>query len=59
MKSKCHKSCLIVKEGMEELVMEIFKDTGVKITSEGKKHLGAVIGSPEFKDIYMKNLVDK
>ena len=32
---------------------------GITITTEGQKHLGAVIGSPEFKGIFTKNLVDK
>ena len=60
----CHtfcaiKSCLIVKEEMKDLATDIFKDTGITITTEGQKHLGAVIGSPEFKRIFTKNLVDK
>ena len=51
------KSCLIVKEEMKDLATDIFKNTGITITTEG--HLGAVIGSPEFKRIFTKNLVDK
>ena len=39
--------------------MDIFKDTGITITAEGQKHLGAVIGSPEFKSTFAKKLVDK
>ena len=42
------KSCLIAQEEMKDLTMEIFKDTGIMITTEGKKHLGAVIGSLRF-----------
>ena len=53
------KSCLIVKEGVKDLAMDIFKDTGITITAESQKHLGAVIGSPEFKSTFVKNLVDK
>ena len=45
---------MIVKEEMEDLAMEIFKDTGIMIKTEGKKHLGAVIVSPEFKSTYTK-----
>ena len=48
------KSCLIIKIGMKDLAMEIFKGN-----NKGKTYLGAVIGSPEFKSAYMKNLVDK
>ena len=44
---------------MKDLAMDIFKDTGITITTEGQKHLGAVIGSPEFKRTFTKNLVDK
>ena len=29
------------------------------ITTKGQKHLGAVIGSPEFKRIFTKNLAGK
>ena len=53
------KSCLIVKEGMKDPAMDIFKDTGITITPEGQKHLIAVIGSPEFNRTFTKNLVDK
>ena len=38
------KPCWIVKEEMKDLAMDIFKDTGIMITTEGQKHLGAVIG---------------
>ena len=31
----------------------------VKVTSEGKQHLGAAIGSPAFKVSYTKSLVDE
>ena len=53
------KSCLIVKDEMKDLATDIFKNTGIMITTEGQKHLGAVIGSPEFKRIFTKNLIDK
>ena len=53
------KSCLIVKEGVKDIAMDIFKDTGITITTEDQKHLGAVIGSPEFKSTFANNLVDK
>ena len=48
-------SCLIVKEEIKDLATDIFKDTGITITTEGQKHLGAVIGSPEFERIFTKN----
>ena len=40
---------------MKDLDMDISKDTGITITTEGQKHLG----SPEFKKIFTKNLVHK
>ena len=58
-KPNATKSCLIVKEEMKDLAKDIFKDTGITISTEDQKHLGAVIGSPEFKRIFTKNLVDK
>ena len=52
------KSWLIVKDpGKMEEAKEVFGDT-VKITQDGKRHLGAVIGSHEYKDLYCQNMVD-
>ena len=34
-----------LKQEKEEIVMEKLKDTDINITQEGKKHLGAVVGS--------------
>ena len=53
------KSCLTVKEEMKGLAMDIFEDTGIMIMTEGQKHLGAGIGSPEFMITFTKNLVDQ
>ena len=52
------KSWLIVKNAdrMEE-ASKIFGTT-VKITKDGKRHLGAVIGSPQYKDEYCEKMVD-
>ena len=49
---KAAKTWLIVKEDKLE-AKHIFKDTGVKITSDGMRHLGAAIGSKDFKDSYV------
>ena len=38
---------------------ELFGKTGVKITSPGKGHLGAVIGTTTFRDNYLSNKVQK
>ena len=35
----------------------LFANSSVNITAEGKRHLGAVIGSTEYRDEYVKSLV--
>ena len=48
------KSWLIIKNPNQfDHTQNIFKDTGIKITCEGKRHLGAVIGSEDFKSEYV------
>ena len=37
----------------------IFHKSGLNITSKGRKHLGAVIGSENFKSEFVESLVDK
>ena len=49
---KAAKAWLIVKEDKLEEAKHVFKDTGVKITSDGMRHLGAR-GSKDFKDSYV------
>ena len=34
-----------------ELAQRMFKDTGINVTAEGKQHLGAVIGSSEYRPV--------
>ena len=52
------KCWLIVKEKEVEKAREIFKPTKVNITTKGRKHLGAVIGSNEYKDNYVSEKID-
>eukprot|EP00794_Sanderia_malayensis_P008528 gene8528-biopygen6825 len=52
------KSGLIVKPDKYDLAKSVFKDTNSNVTMEGKRHLGAVIGSFEFKNTYLSDLVD-
>ena len=57
---KPSKTILIVKDPSNlQRAHEIFDQTGVKITTSGERHLGAVIGSPEFRDEYVSNKVAK
>ena len=52
------KSCLVAKsEQIAELARLLFGDK-VNITTEGKRHLGAVIGSEEYKKEYCDELVN-
>ena len=53
------KTILIVKEHEREKAIEIFSGTGVQITTEGERHMGAVIGSPQFKERYVTGKVKK
>ena len=39
--------------------MEIFGESGIEIKITGQRHLGAVIGSQEYKRFYIKNLVEE
>ena len=52
------KSYLIVKEQHYNKAVNVFMGSKVKVTSEGKGHLVAVIGSEVFKVSYAKSLVD-
>ena len=53
------KSWLIVKERYLSTVKEIFKDSKVNITAEGKRHLGATIGSDAFKDNFVGEKINE
>ena len=55
---KPSKSYLIVKEQHYNKVVDVFMGSKVKVISEAKRHLGAVIGSEAFKVLYTKSLVD-
>ena len=56
--AKASKSYLIIKEDKLGEARNIFNDSTVNITIEGKKHLGAVIGSNEYREEYGKDLVN-
>ena len=48
---------LIVKPEYEEMAKNIFAGSGVKITTGGERHMGAVIGSADFKEKYVKEKI--
>ena len=53
------KSWLIVKQEKLQNAKEIFKTTNIKITTEGKKHLGATIGTVSYKEEYVNSKIDE
>ena len=52
------KSWLIVKEEHQEQAERIFEGTGIKITSEGKRHLGSALGTSNFVKRYVQKKVE-
>ena len=44
------KCWLIVKPPMKDITLKTFKNTGINITEGDKRHLGAVIGSIEYRE---------
>ena len=53
------KTWLIVKEEKFEEATTTFEGTGVSITQEGKRHLGAALGTIKFIESYVKNKVSE
>jgi hypothetical protein len=50
---------LITKPEKEEIKREIFKETEINITTEGKRHLGAVVGSRSYLNEYVNEKVEE
>ena len=53
------KTWLIVKEGKIEDATTAFEGTGVGFTQEGKRHLGAALGTNSFVDSYVQKKVSE
>ena len=53
------KSWIIVRENAKERAQTIFHNTKIKITTDGQRHLGAVIGTANFKQNYVKEKIDQ
>ena len=54
------KSWLILKDPAKlQLARDTFQGTAIKITTEGKRHLGAALGSEDFKTQYVSDKVAK
>ncbi|KAG0726956.1 hypothetical protein GWK47_035604 [Chionoecetes opilio] len=56
---KVTKSILIVKPEHYENGVRLFSDSGVIVTKDGQRHLGAVIGTEEFKAKYVEEKVSE
>ena len=57
--SQVSKSWLIIKPEVEGKAKAIFQGSGVQITTEGKRHLGASLGSTKYKEEYLSSKVDE
>ena len=42
---KAKKCWLLTKQGKENALREVFRDAAINISTQGQKHLGAVLGS--------------
>ena len=57
---KPSKTVLILKDpSLYDLAATLFADTGITITSQGERHLGAVIGKEEFRNQYVSKKITK
>ena len=57
---KPSKTLLIVKDAsLLVQAREIFSNTGIKISSDGERHLGDVVGSSEYRDEYINSKIEK
>ena len=54
---KSSKCLLVVKPGFEESAKSIFEGTNIHITTGGTRHLGAAIGSKEYREDYVATKV--
>ena len=57
--SEALRSWLTVKEKVTQRAFTIFKNTAIKIITEGQRHLGAVVGSSKYKREYVQNKIDE
>ena len=53
------KSWLIIKPEVKRNAKTIFQGSGLQITTEGKRHSCALLGSTKYKEEYISSKVDK
>ena len=49
---------LVTKPEKENEAMEVFGDTAIKISTQGQKHMGTVLGSRPYLEEYMRGKVE-
>ena len=53
------KKCwLLTKQGKEDAAREVFRDTAINISTQGHKHLGAILGSRTYVEEYVNGKVE-
>ena len=50
---------LVTKPDKEETARSIFEETSINITTEGRKHLGAALGSRSYLEQYVNGKVEE
>ena len=53
------KTCLVVREESAEMAKEVLQGTGISVTEDGKRHLGAAIGTQAFVERYVEQKVSE
>ena len=53
------KTWLVVKSDLYETAADIFAGTGVQITTQGRRHLGAALGCRSFVESFVSDQVNK
>ena len=53
------KSSLVIRKNAEERAKRVFKQANIRITTEGKRHIGEVIGTTNYQQNYIKEKIDK
>ena len=51
------KKCWIITKPDRDIVKEVFKGTAINVTVQGQRHLGAAIGSREYVEEYVNDMV--
>ena len=56
---QCSKSWLIIISNSKQHAKTLFTSTEIQITTDGQRHLGAVIGSEKLKQKYINEKVNQ